>query len=114
MARYLVVVVGSSGKQVGVKEYEHGQLIETTTLSSGTYNKNDFSILADFRIRIYKSLKFNLRYQYSLLSIRTREYTDLAGNTWTREQYNNVISFRLIWAFNEAQSRKNFVNTPSQ
>lgn len=99
---------------VGVTEYEHGQLVETTTLNSGTYDKNDFSILADFRIRLYKSLKFNLRYQYSLLSIRTREFSDLAGNTWTRDQYNNVITFRLIWVFNEEQSRKNFVNTPGQ
>jgi len=93
---------------VGVKEYEHGKLVETTTLNNDVYNKNDFSILADFRIRIYKSLKFNLRYHYSLFKIRTREFEDLAGNTWTRDQYNNVITFRLIWVFNEAQSRKNF------
>ena len=104
----------SWARLVGVKEYEHGQLVETTTLNSGTYSKNDFDILADFRIRIYKALKFNLRYQYSLMSIRTRTFSDLAGNTWTRDQYNNVITFRLIWVFNEEQSRKNFVNTPSQ
>lgn len=104
----------SWARLVGVKEYEHGQLVETTTVNSGTYSKNDFSILADFRIRIYKSLKFNLRYQYSLLKIRTREFENFAGDTWTRDQYNNVITFRLIWVFNEAQSRKNFVNTPSQ
>jgi len=103
----------SWARLVGVKEYEHGNLVETTTLSSGVYNKNDISILADFRIRIYKSLKFNLRYQYSLLKIRTREFEDLGGNTWTRNQFNNVITFRLIWVFNEAQSRKNFVNTPN-
>lgn len=102
----------SLGRLIGVKEWEHGRLIDTTTLSSGTYSKNDFSILADFRIRIYKSLKFNLRYQYSLVKIRTREFEDLAGNTWTRKQYNNVITFRLIWVFNEAQSRKNFQNIP--
>lgn len=99
---------------VGVKEYEHGQLVENTTLSSGTYDKNDFSILADFRIRLYKSLKFNVRYQYSLLKIRTRDFYDTQCNVETRDQYNNVITFRLIWVFNEAQSRKNFVNTPSQ
>jgi hypothetical protein len=102
----------SWARLVGVKEYEHGELVETTTLNSGVYNKNDISILADFRIRIYKALKFNLRYQYSLLKIRTREFEDLGGNTWTRNQFNNVITFRLIWVFNEAQSRKNFANTP--
>jgi hypothetical protein len=104
----------SWARLVGVKEYAHGQLVETTTLNSGTYNKNDFSILADFRIRVYKSLKFNLRYQYSLVSIRTKEFFDTQCNSWTRDQYNNVITFRLIWVFNEAQSRKNFQNTPSR
>jgi len=101
----------SWARLVGVKEYEHGNLVETTTLNNDVYNKNDFSILADFRVRIYKSLKFNLRYQYSLFKIRTREFEDLAGNTWTRDQYNNVITFRLIWVFNEVQSRKNFSST---
>ncbi len=100
----------SWGRLVGVKEWEHGRLVETTTINSGTYSKNDFSALADFRIRIYKSLKFNLRYQYSFVKIRTREFEDLAGDTWTRKQYNNVITFRLIWVFNEEQSRKNFQN----
>jgi hypothetical protein len=103
----------SWSRLVGVKEYEHGNLIETTNLNSGVYNKNDFSILADFRIRIYKSLKFNLRYQYSLLKIRTREFYDLQCNIKTRDQYNNVITFRLIWVFNEVQSRKNFAS-PAQ
>lgn len=104
----------SWSRLVGVKEYEHGELVETTTLNSGVYNKNDFSILADFRIRVYKSLKFNVRYQYSLAKIRTRDFLDLNCNTKTRDQYNNVITFRLIWVFNEAQSRKNFANIPSQ
>ena len=95
----------SWGRLVGVKEWEHGQLVESTTLNSGTYNKNDYGVLADFRIRVYKSLKFNLRYQYSLTKIRTREYSDLSGQTWTRDQFNNVISFRLIYVFGEKKSQ---------
>lgn len=98
----------SWGRLVGVKEWEHGRLVETTTLSSNTYSRNDFGILADIRIRIWKSLKFNLRYQYSLAKIRTREYTDLSGQTWTRNQFNNIISFRLIYVFNEKRSRGYF------
>jgi len=103
----------SWGRLVGVKEWEHGQLVDSTTLNSGTYNKNDYCILADLRIRVYKSLKFNLRYQYSLSSIRTREYSDLSGNTWTREQFNNVISFRLIYVFGEKKSHA-FYNPEGQ
>lgn len=98
----------SWGRLVGVKEWEHGKLVDSTTMNSGTYNKNDYCVLADFRIRVYKSLKFNLRYQYSLTKIRTREFSDLSGNTWTRDQFNNVISFRLIYVFGETKSRAHF------
>ena len=94
------------GRLVGVKEWEHGNSIETTTVNSGVYEKNDFSILGDLRIRIYKQLKFNLRYQYSLVKIRTREFGNASIGFWTRNQFNNLISFRLIWVFNEAQSKR--------
>jgi hypothetical protein len=104
----------SWGRLVGAREWEHGVLIESTTASSGTYSKNDFCILADFRIRIYKGLKFNLRYAYSLVKIRTRKFENLAGNTWTREQYNNVISFRLIYVFNEKKSQDYYQNVRSR
>ena len=102
------------GRLVGVKEWEHGQLVESTTLNSGTYSKNDYSILGDLRVRLWQGLKLNLRYQYSLVKIRTREFSDLAGNTWTRDQYNNVITLRLIWVFNEKKSREYYQNARSQ
>jgi len=99
------VIIGGVGfsyaRLVSIQEYEHGQREETTTLNGGPYNRNDFNILADIRFRIYKKLKFNLRYSYSLVSMRTREFEDLLGNTWIREQYNNTITFRLIYMFNE-------------
>jgi len=94
------------GRLVGVKEWEHGQLVESTTVNGGPYSKNDFSILVDARIRIYKQLKFNLRYQYSLVKIRTREFGNINTGFWERDQYNNLISFRLIWVFNEEQSKR--------
>lgn len=93
----------SYGRLVRVNEYEHGQKVESTTVNSGPYNRNDFSILADIRFRVYKKLKLNLRYTYSLAKIRTREYENLLGETWSRDQYNNTISFRLIYMFNEPQ-----------
>lgn len=98
----------SWGRLVGAKEWEHGQVVDSTTLNSGTYDKNDFCILADIRIRVYKALKFNLRYQYSLTKIRTRQFSDITGQTWTRDQFNNVISFRLIYVFGEKRSRDFF------
>ncbi len=93
----------SWGRLVGVNEWEHGFKTETS-LNSGTYSQNDINILADLKFRIWKKFKFNIRYAYSIAKIRTREHTDLSGDTWIRKQYNNLISFRLIYVFNEKQS----------
>lgn len=91
----------SYGRLVGITEKEHGKVVNTTTLNSGIYDRNDFNILADIRFRIYKNFKGNIRYAYSLVPIRTREFTSLIGDKWTRKQYNNVISFRIIYTINE-------------
>jgi len=92
----------SYGQLVGIKEWEHGKLNESTTLNSGTYNKQDIDVLLDLRFRIYKSLKFNIRYSYSILKIRTRDFYDWYGQyTETRDQYNSTLSFRFIYIFNE-------------
>ncbi len=92
----------SYGRLVKVNEYEHGKKVETTTLTTGPYSRNDFSILADVRFRVYKQIKINLRYSYSLASIRTRDFYDVNGKYFTtRDQFNNVISLRLIYMFNE-------------
>lgn len=107
-----IISVGAGfswGRLVGIKEWEHGRRVESTTVSNGPYSKNDFSILGDLRFRLWKALKINLRYQYSLVKIRTREFTnESTGDTWTRKQYNNVITLRLIYVFNEKRSRENF------
>jgi hypothetical protein len=91
----------SYGRLVNVKEYEHGNLVETTTLNGGPYERNDFNILADVRFKVYKRFKFNIRYAYSIVKIRTREFENFLGETWERDQYNNLISFRVIYMFNE-------------
>ncbi len=96
------------GRLVGVQEWEHGSIVESTTVNSGTFNKNDFSYIIDARIKIYGPLKFGVRYQNSLTKIRTREFeNDYTGDKWTRDQYNKVLTFRLIYIFNETQSKIN-------
>ena len=99
---------------VSVKEWEDGIRQEQTTLS-GPYTLADFQVLADVRFRLWRNLWANLRYSYSLVPIRTRHFTNVTETkVWTRKQYNNVITLRLTWIFNdpyvknrEGRTRKN-------
>jgi hypothetical protein len=106
----------SWGRLVSVQEYEHGNEIEETQADGQTYSENDFAILGDIRIRLYGPLKFNLRYQYSLVPIRERTFVNCDPNAqpWTRKQYNNVLTFRLIWVFNEKKSQEYYRDARAQ
>lgn len=95
----------SYGRLTNVEEYEHGQRIETTTIE-GPYSRSDINGIADIRFRIWQRLKFNIRYAYSLKKIRTREFTPPYVDPWTRDQYNNFWSFRMIYVINEKQSER--------
>ena len=98
----------SYARLVGVKEFEHGWQT-STTIYNDVYSRSDWSILFDLKLKILEGLKANLRYEYSLVPIRTREFTQLWGTTdvTVRQQYNNLWTFRLIYIFNEKQSRDN-------
>lgn len=92
----------SYARLVGITEEEHGKKVETTYLNSGTYKKDDWLANADLMIRLHKNLKVNLRYSYSLFKLRTRDFYNIYGQyVKTRDQYNNLVSLRLIWVFNE-------------
>lgn len=77
--------------------------------NSNSYNKHDFSICADFRIRIWQGLHAQIRYQYSLAPIRIRMFEEykpyLEYNV--RQQYNNQVSLRLTYIFGEDLSKLN-------
>ncbi len=98
------------GRLVGLKELEALYDVETEDwnwtnteigINDNVFKKDDFSVLIDLRLPIYQRLKFNFRFQYSMAQFREREYTNMAGNTRTRYYYNNILSFRLIYMFNE-------------
>ncbi len=95
----------SYGRLVNVKEYEHDTLNLNTSLNSGPYDLNDYSVLVDLKFRIHKKIprfKLNIRYSYSMKKTRTRDFYNTDGEyADTRDQYNNVITFRLIYVFNE-------------
>ncbi len=90
----------SWGRLVRVHEIENGWTT-TTDLRSGMYKTNDWSVIADAKIRIYKGLKLNVRFQYSMVPLRTRLYDPFGKNQEVRKQFNNTITVRLIYSFNE-------------
>jgi len=73
----------------------------TTSVSSGRYNKNDWSFIADVKIPIYKALKFNIRFQYSLAPFgKMRKF--YSETDWEKRwPFHNVLTFRIIYSFNE-------------
>lgn len=98
----------SWGRLVSVKEYENGKYVPTTTTMSKTYARSDVDFLADVRFRIYRGLKFNFRYAYSLIPIRERDFSKNNGlyTTNVRQQYNNMLTFRLVYVINEKKQAK--------
>lgn len=103
----------SYGQRVGYKELEdHNDITGWRHVDTAAcpYENVDLSVIADLRIRLYKRLWLNGRFTYSMLPIRTREFV-VAGTPddvkWTRKQYNNVISIRLTYIFNEPLPFKN-------
>ncbi len=94
----------SYGQLVDVKEWEHGKRTETNL--QGPYSKSDLDVLADIKIKLWQRLWLNFRYAYSMMKIRTRIFhNQLYPNNpeydWTRQQYNNVVTFRLTYVFNQ-------------
>ena len=110
--QFITAGVGFSwGRLVGASEWQNG-IKTATNVKSGTYLINDYNLLAGVRIRIKGPLKFNIRYAYSLASLRTREFTNCdSGTKFTRKQYNNLISFRLVYIFGEAASKENLIKS---
>ncbi len=97
----------------------YGQLINYKETKNSFYDSiyfyqtplsnNDISIIADLQIRLWSKLWADVRYQYSLKS--NREVLIKVPNTsprveHSRQQYNNVISIRLSWVFNQQKIPK--------
>lgn len=100
--------IGASyGRLVKVREYEHGRKADYYGPDTIKYNinSNDFCVLAEARIRIYQRLKLGVRFQYSMAKVRTRKFYNIDNNyDCTRDQFNNVVTIRLVYVFNEDKS----------
>lgn len=84
--------------------------ISEVIANSNTYRGNDFNICADLRFRLWEGIHAELRYQYSLRPIRYRmfyEDANLVLANQIRAQYNNTITLRMVYIFNEHRSKVN-------
>ena len=105
---YSLGLGASYGRMISLKEYEHGNLTDVNLSYTGVdkYNKNDFCVLAEAKIRLYERLKLAVRYQYSIAKIRTRPFYNIDGSPdCPRDQYNNCVTVRLMYVFNEDKSQ---------
>lgn len=100
--KFASVGVGASyARLMSLKEFEQGYETDVT-LNSGEYSRDEFNILAEVKIRVWKRLKLAARYSYSMNSIRTRSFTDIEGVVkGPYNQYNNMFTLRLSYVFNE-------------
>ena len=84
--------------------------IAAVVANSCTYRPRDFNICADLRFRVWEGIHVELRYQYSLAPIRTRLYYQDINEMLAmkiRQQYNNSITLRVVYIFNEHRSKGN-------
>ncbi|MBR4391103.1 MAG: outer membrane beta-barrel protein [Bacteroidales bacterium] len=102
------------GKIKTIEDLDNPAFYDTTGMlliqNSNSYKKNDFSICADLRIRIWESLHVQLRYQYSMVPIRTRLLYANSSETIPnkiRLQYNNQISLRFTYILGEDRAKIN-------
>jgi hypothetical protein len=98
----------SYGQLINYKETKN-QLYDSVFQYQTGLSNYDISVIADLQIRIVSKLWADFRYQYSMKSNRTVLVTDPNAPLlapFTREQYNNVISIRFTWVFNQPKPAK--------
>ncbi|MCU0370974.1 MAG: PorT family protein [Bacteroidales bacterium] len=102
--RYTVGAGFAYGRLVSSKEVEHDGAVPPYS-DTVAFNKNDYSVLVDLQVRIWKHMKFNFRYEYSIVPVRERTFIDPYGNEEPniRKQYNNMLTFRLVYVINEPE-----------
>lgn len=99
---YALGVGASWSRLVNFKETFLGYELYTD-LQSGRYNRDTWSFIIDVKVPIYMGLKFNFRYQYSLAPIGADRtfYTLNNADPFQRKLYHNVLSFRMLYTFND-------------
>lgn len=101
---FISVGVGFAyNRMFNVSEMEHD--IVQTFDTVDRFRPNDFSAMVDVRLRIWQQLKFGVRFEYSMFSLRTRYFhQSIFYNAGSRKQYNNTLTFYLVYMLNEKKS----------
>jgi hypothetical protein len=101
-----IITIGAGfayGRLVDVKEWDRG--VRTTASLTGAnalYDRSDYQALVDLKFRLVHRLSMNIRYQTSIRKIRVAHFKDDFGQReWERNQYNNSLTFRVAWIFND-------------
>lgn len=98
----------SYGQLINYKE-TNNNFFDSLFQYQNSLSNYDFSIIGDVQIKIWSKLWANLRYQYSLIPLRTvlvNNPNTYPRQPFTRDQYNNVVSIRLTWVFNQPKTAK--------
>lgn len=94
----------SYGRLVRFGEWIGGDKVEWSR-EDWPYTEWDLNWIADFDVPLskhYHKFRLNFRYCYSMIKLRDRIFNNPISNTdWQREQYNNVLTLRILYIFNE-------------
>lgn len=97
----------SWNRLVKVDEFRNGYQVDSVSILTKVFDRDDWMAFADVRVRVFKGLILNARYSYSIDKIATRTVIDSeSGKPNVRNWYNNVWSFRLIYMINEKRPEK--------
>ena len=92
------------------------EIVPQLISNSNTYRPHDFNICVNVRARVWEGFHAELRYQYSLVPIRTRLFYDRMDESQLiddirvpalQRQYNNSYTLRVVYLFNEHRSKVN-------
>ncbi len=90
---------------VNSKEIEYDILQTYDTIPP--VKPNDLLVFVDVRYRIWQQLKIGFRFEYSIISMRTRHFQATTYyDEQTRKQRNNSLSLYLVYMLNEAKIEK--------
>jgi hypothetical protein len=97
----------SWGRLVSIDEFKDGYRVDSVTLQSGVFDRNDWMAFGDVKLRVYKNLHVNLRYSYSLDGIAARTVIDSQGGKPVLRHFkNNLWTVRLVYRINEKRPDK--------